>query len=295
MIAVTQLPRGEYDAYLKPVAKLTDIRIADLRRRVQAFAEPAETKRVVDPEVLKAGEAFAQELGERVLEEVDRTTREAGVVGESANAKTLYLVVTSRLLAEPASAVVKGVSSGGKSFTVGRVIDLFPPEAIIERTGMSPKALAYTDEPLKHRTLVLYEVEGMAEGAEYLLRSLLSEGKLAYETVESTPFGLQSKVILKEGPTNLIMTTTRPQIHPENETRVLSLSINDTAEQTRHVLRGIAAGRFGGSPRRGPGRSSESYSQTRRRPSVSFFRLAAITLGRLLFPPASAHSRIEDR
>jgi len=42
-------------------------------------------------------------------------------VGESANAKLLYLALTTRLLDDPVSVVLKGVSSGGKSFTVDTV------------------------------------------------------------------------------------------------------------------------------------------------------------------------------
>jgi hypothetical protein len=39
----------------------------------------------------------------------------AGLVGETATAKLLYLAVTSRLFDRPASVAIKGVSSGGKA------------------------------------------------------------------------------------------------------------------------------------------------------------------------------------
>lgn len=44
----------------------------------------------------------------------------------------------------------------------------------------------------------------------------------------------------KEGPTGLLMTTTRSKLHPENETRLLSLPVNDTRQQTTAVMRSIA-------------------------------------------------------
>ena len=48
---------------------------------------------------------------------------------------------------------------------------------------MSDRALAYSDEPLRHRHLVIYEAAGMAgDFATYLIRTLLSEGRLRYET-----------------------------------------------------------------------------------------------------------------
>jgi hypothetical protein len=73
------------------------------------------------------------------------------------------------------------------------------------------------------------------------LRSLLSEGRVRYETVEKTREGLRPRPIEREGPTGLIVTTTAAQLHPENETRLLSLTVADTPEQTRAVLRALAA------------------------------------------------------
>jgi hypothetical protein len=106
---------------------------------------------------------------------------------------------------------------------------------------MSERSLAYSNEPLAHRILILYEAAGMASDlATYLLRSLLSEGKIRYETVEKTSQGLQPKLIEREGPTGLILTTTGANLHPENETRMLSLTVRDDPVQTAGVLRSLA-------------------------------------------------------
>ena len=44
---------------------------------------------------------------------------------------------------------------------------------------MSEKALLYSKEPLSHRFLVIYEAAGISgDFAEYLVRTLLSEGHL---------------------------------------------------------------------------------------------------------------------
>jgi hypothetical protein len=76
----------------------------------------------------------------------------------------------------------------------------------------------------------------------YLIRSLLSEGHIRYELVEKTKDGLRSRVIKKEGPTGLISTTTAAELHPENETRLLSLAVKDTPEQTKAILHALARG-----------------------------------------------------
>ena len=79
-----------------------------------------------------------------------------------------------------------------------------------------------------------------SEFATYLIRSLLSEGRLRYETVEKTDEGLVSRMIEKEGPTGLIVTTTSVWLHPENETRLLSITITDSSEQTAAVFQALA-------------------------------------------------------
>jgi hypothetical protein len=72
---------------------------------------------------------------------------------------------------------------------------------------------------LQHRFLVLYEAAGLkSDFASYLIRSLLSEGRVRYSTVEKTPNGLEPRLIEREGPTGLIVTTTAVALHPENET-----------------------------------------------------------------------------
>jgi hypothetical protein len=176
-----------------------------------------------------------------ILDEVDRELARIRVVGERRGAKLIYLAVTSRLLERPVSVVIKGPSSGGKSFLTESVLRLFPPAAFYALTAMSDRALAYSTEPLKHRHLVVYEAAGMAgEFATYLIRSLLSEGRLRYETVEKTRDGLVPKLIEREGPTGLIVTTTALRLHPENETRMLSLTLTDTREQTAFVFQALA-------------------------------------------------------
>jgi hypothetical protein len=176
-----------------------------------------------------------------ILEAFDQELSRLGLVGERRAAKLIYLAVTSRLLDRPVSVAVKGPSSGGKSFVVETTLKFFPPAAFYSLTAMSDRALAYSNEPLQHRHLVIYEAAGMASDfATYLIRSLLSEGCVRYETVEKTKDGLVPRLIKREGPTGLIVTTTSLRLHPENETRMLSLTITDTHVQTAAVFRALA-------------------------------------------------------
>ena len=123
-----------------------------------------------------------------------------------------------------------------------RVLAFFPDEALLSLSGMSEKYLVYDDRPIKHRMLVLHEAAGMSgEYATYLIRTLLSEGCLRHGTVESTPEGLKPVNVIREGPAGLITTTTQINLHAENETRLISIPVDDTREHTKKVMRAIAS------------------------------------------------------
>jgi len=131
--------------------------------------------------------------------------------------------------------------SGGKSYVVETVLKAFPSSAYYALSSMSDRSLAYSDEPLAHRTLVLYEAAGLtSDFGTYLMRTLLSEGCIRYETVEKTQDGLKPKLIERAGPTGLIVTTTWANLHPENETRMFSITVRDDPQQTAGVLHALA-------------------------------------------------------
>lgn len=183
--------------------------------------------------------ALAQAVN--LLDAFDASLVRHGVVGERRAARLIFLAGVSRLLPRPVSIAVKGPSSGGKSHIVQQVLDHFPADAYYALSAMSERALAYSEEPLKHRMLVLFEAAGMTgDFASYLIRSLLSEGCVRYETVEKTKEGMRPRLIEREGPTGLITTTTAVTLHPENETRLLSIPVTDTPDQTRQILQALS-------------------------------------------------------
>src|SRR5215207_5474508 len=217
------------------------------RERFEAALEDAKPWIELERAEAEAASREAWERCQELAEETDILGRFAealarsGVAGEERIATLLYLVLTSRLLERPVSVALKGPSSGGKSHVVERVLSFVPKSAYYALTAMSERTLAYSEEPIKHRFLVIYEAAGMSgEFATYLMRSLLSEGRVRYETVEKTSEGMKPRLIEREGPTGLIVTTTSVKLHPENETRLLSLTVTDTQDQTRVVMAALA-------------------------------------------------------
>ena len=250
------LPPHEYDKVRKAEAKQLGVRVGTLdfairslrksrsNGRTTAFGEGNqgdEFDLTLDPAQVERSNALSSSPS--VLELVADTVEELGAAGVRREAQILYLALTTRLLPRPnlpTSVLVKGASAGGKNYLLDTVARLFPISALYPMTGMSDRALAYLAEPMAHRFIILAEAAAIEDSpiALALIRSLLSEGEVRYPTVEKGEDGVLATVMKHlEGPTGLIMTTTAPKIHNENETRHLSLNIRDDWRQTQTILR----------------------------------------------------------
>jgi len=256
MEQISRLEPAEAEAYLKyriaPRFKLKERELSayrstlsHLRREHRERAKVEKDKALTQSEALEAGHE-EEEVNPALSEKANRLLQNAallylagqmiqhlGVAGEGANIRLLYLIVTSRILANPISATLKGESSSGKSYVVEKVLAAFPPPAYLAITGMSRQALIYREEPFSHRTIVIFERPGM-DAADYNIRTLQSEGKLVFEVAEKNVENnrWETRRVEKEGPTNFIFTTTSPELYPENETRHWSLLMDESPRQT---------------------------------------------------------------
>lgn len=180
-----------------------------------------------------------------ILDELEREIRKQGFAGPAGIPKLVYLTFVTGKFDKPVSLVIKGPSGSGKSFSLNAAIQFVPPFAYERYEGMSEKALVYLPGlDLKHKHLVIGEASGMADGnGRTLLRQLVSEGRVRYATVQSTDKGLVgSELPVLEGPMGLIMTTTATGLHPEDESRMLSVNITESREQIADALMAQALG-----------------------------------------------------
>ena len=133
----------------------------------------------------------------------------------------------------------QGPSSGGKSEIRKQVLEFFPPEDVVSFVTLSEKALLYMDGDFPHKILSMAEAAGLQEYAlrDTLLRELMSEGRLVYPVAQKIGNQITTESIIKNGPVCFMVTTTKAALHPENETRMISLEIDDSEAQTRRVLK----------------------------------------------------------
>ncbi len=106
---------------------------------------------------------------------------------------------------------------------------------------MSEKALLFLNDDLRHKHIVITESEGVSsQFQDYLIRSLLSEGTLDYVRAELGADGAMTRRYVRQGPTGLIVTTTKTSLHPDNETRLMTLEPGESADCTREAMRATA-------------------------------------------------------
>ena len=164
----------------------------------------------------------------------------AGLVGEKNNSLVLLIVVVSRLLVRPLSALVKGMSASGKNWLVTRVFLLMPRGRVRELSGLSERAWNYLKDHFRHRVLYLQERNADVGGTVHPLRVLISEQKLVRLVTQWADGKRVTKKYVARGPVAAISTTTKSGLEIDDETRHVSLFIDESPEQTRRIVQAYA-------------------------------------------------------
>ena len=96
----------------------------------------------------------------------------------------------------------------------------------------------YNEAEFSHRIVIVTEADSLPEDgpAASAVRSIMSDREMSYEVVEKGKDGaFHVRKIVKAGPTGL-MTTSTKSLGDQASTRTLTISISDSAEQTKLVL-----------------------------------------------------------
>src|SRR5262249_50857257 len=94
-----------------------------------------------------------------------------------------------------------------------------------------------------HKILLMAEVPKNEKEQQFqnlMLRELMSEGVLRHVVVQKIGDEFVSTTIEVKGPVSFFVSTTKTEIDPENETRMLSLELDDSPTQTKKVMMQVA-------------------------------------------------------
>ncbi len=172
-------------------------------------------------------------LTDRIADAFD----ECGLVGEGVNRLAAYLACTSRKCPRPLAVIIQSTSAAGKSTLMDAVLAMFPNEEQIKYSAMTGQSLYYLGETnLKHRILAIVEEEG-AEKASYALKLLQSEGELTIASTgkDANTGRMETQEYHVEGPVMIFLTTTAIDIDEELQNRCLTLTVDESREQTERI------------------------------------------------------------
>jgi DNA primase catalytic core len=189
-----------------------------------------------EPSELEREEALAllrdPKLVHRIIHDFDR----CGVVGEEINKLVAYLGATSRKMKKPLAVLVQSESAAGKSSLIDAALSFIPDEDKEVYSALTGQALFYAEMDLSHKVLSVAEEEG-AQSATYALKILQSEGRLQLLTTTKDPSTGQNKAKRQEvkGPVSLLTSTTSVDVDEELQNRCITLTVDESREQTRRI------------------------------------------------------------
>lgn len=169
----------------------------------------------------------------RILADFDA----CGVVGEDTNKLVGYLAALSRKFDKPLGVIIQSTSAAGKTTLMEAVLSFIPEEERVKYSAMTGQALFYLGEAdIKNKILAIAEEEG-AERATYALKLLQSEGELTIASTgkDATTGRLVTETYHVEGPAMIFFTTTSIEIDEELANRCLTLTVDESREQTRRI------------------------------------------------------------
>jgi hypothetical protein len=269
---LAKLPPLEYDRVRTEMAKRLGCRVATLDEEVRRLRPRNEPNRFEHSNThvnsqtgtgaTGSSNGCSNGGGVRTLEELSETAKplieapdvlacvqqaivHSGYAGDPKPVVLIYVALSSRLLDKPVNVHVVAPSSTGKNFAINAATQLFPDEALVKLSAMSPKALIYGSDDLRNKTVVLAECDSLLhlEGnAATLVRSIIEDARTDFDVVERDPETNRNMTrrVPKEGPTGLLTSGVR-ELELQTATRVLTLHLSDTPQQTRAILRAQAA------------------------------------------------------
>jgi len=196
-----------------------------------------------NPEI--RNKALAALRSDDLFEQVSADIADIGIAGEEQLRLTLYIIMTSRLLDKPLSAIVQGSSSSGKSYTLDTVAKLMPPDQIVQAHDFTEQALYYLPHgSLKHKVVIAGErlhrrsgKDGKAQDNSKAFREMVGSDILRKAVTMKGPDGkFETQRIEQPGPIAYLESTTATKINDEDATRLLPLVTDESVRQTELVM-----------------------------------------------------------
>lgn len=210
----------------------------------KALSELKKKKLNIDPQIQNPIEDLSQDpqLYKKRIDLINQS----GVVEERKAIAMYFAALDSRLIFSDDNSILAVKNSGrfgsGKSYTLDKCLKIFPKTAFYFLTSASKKSLFYLGEnDLKHRTLIFAEGLQLQSNKGdsdliYVVRSLLSEGRVKYQVPEMRKGGRHTEEKKLNGPTSFITTTIVEKLENQLEDRLFTIHPDETYQQTKRIV-----------------------------------------------------------
>ncbi|HRP58836.1 MAG TPA: hypothetical protein PK833_00905 [Vicingus sp.] len=172
-----------------------------------------------------------------LLQRTNETIGKSGMIGEENNRLLMYLIFTSRKLAQPLHIVSLGASGTGKTHLQEKIGELIPEEDKIEITTLSENAFYYFGQrELKNKLILIEDLDG-AENSLYPLRELQSKKRISKTIAHKNTKGETRTIhLVVEGPVSVSGCTTQEQIYEDNANRSFLIYLDESKEQDQKIM-----------------------------------------------------------
>ncbi len=162
----------------------------------------------------------------------------AGITGEANNRIFLFVIASSYKMPDTLHALVQGSSGSGKTYLVKIVSDAMPPEDVIRLTRVTENSFYnYGEYELQYKLIVIEDIDGLKEEAEFAFRELQSNDMLSSSTsIKNDNGNSQGAIRIVRGPIGSMATTTRGEIYQDNMSRVFLIAVDESRQQTQEII-----------------------------------------------------------
>jgi DNA primase len=181
--------------------------------------------------------SFLKQKG--LVKKINEAIARCGITGEENNRIFLFVIATAYKMPDTLHALIQGSSGSGKTYLSRQITDLMPREDVIRLTRVTESSFYnYGEYELQHKLIVLEDVDGLKEEAEFAFRELQSNGEItsSTSTKDENSGNIRAEIKRVKGPIGSIATTTRGEIYEDNMSRIFLLSVDEGKEQTRRII-----------------------------------------------------------
>ncbi|MDQ3190781.1 MAG: hypothetical protein M3Q58_04235 [Bacteroidota bacterium] len=173
-----------------------------------------------------------------LINRIDGLIQTSGIVGEESNRKMVFVIASTYKMLQPLHGLIQGTSGSGKTHLINAIASLMPSEDILNMTRVTSKSFYhYQKDELVNKLVLIQDIDGLDEEAQYAFREMQSAGQVSSSTTYKDKFGnLLSTVKTVQASFASLVATTHAEIYYDNMSRSIVLGIDESEEQTHLII-----------------------------------------------------------